>query len=260
MSNRITFAICFVLVAAWTVTPVQFRWSLVRDERLAEQASADTLDILIKGGRVIDGSGADGVQADVGIRGDRIVFVGNAGSRSASRIINASGLVVAPGFIDPHTHTAEDLGDPARSNNVNYLMQGVTTVVTGNDGSSPWPIADTLDKWERQEIGTNAALFVVHGTGRAMVLGSADSTPTPRQLGRMKALIDRAMEDGALGMTTGLYYAPGSFAKTEEVIELARAAAERGGIYDTHMRDEDSYSIGLLGSIEETIRIGREAR
>jgi len=260
MSNRVTFAICFVLVAAWTVTPVQLRRSLVRDERRAEQGNTDTLDILIKGGRVIDGSGADEVQADIGIRGDRIVLVGNAGSRSASRTINASGLVVAPGFIDPHTHTAEDLSDPARSSNINYLMQGVTTVVTGNDGSSPWPIADTLSKWERQGIGTNAALFVGHGTVRTMVLGSGDVTPTSEQLGRMRALVDRGMQEGALGMSTGLYYAPGSFAKTEEVIELARAAAERGGIYDTHMRDEDSYSIGLLDSIQETIRIGRESR
>jgi len=224
-----------------------------------DQTNAGVLDILIKDGRVVDGSGSSETVADVGIRGDRIVFVGKAGGRSAARTINASGLVVAPGFIDPHTHTAEDLSDPARCSNLAYLMQGVTTVATGNDGSSPWPIAEALGKWERQGIGTNAALFVGHGTVRAMVLGDNAIDPTHDQLARMTALIVRGIEDGAIGMSTGLYYSPGSFAKTAEVIDLARAVAEKGGIYDTHMRDEDSYSIGLLGSIEETIRIGREA-
>jgi N-acyl-D-aspartate/D-glutamate deacylase len=248
----------FVLLTAlilWPLVPGRFWMPCPR----GDQANAGALDILIKDGRLIDGSGSGETATDVGIRGDRIVFVGNAGSRSAARIINASGLVVAPGFIDPHTHTAEDLSDPARSSNLAYLMQGVTTVATGNDGSSPWPIAETLGKWERQGIGTNAALYVGHGAVRAMVLGDADVDPTPDQLARMRALIVRGIDDGAIGMSTGLYYAPGSFAKTGEVIDLARAAAEKGGIYDTHMRDEDSYSIGLLGSIEETIRIGREA-
>jgi N-acyl-D-aspartate/D-glutamate deacylase len=220
----------------------------------------ESLDILIKGGRVVDGSGDDPILADVGIRGDRIVYIGNSRTFAAARTIDAAGLIVAPGFIDPHTHTAEDLSNPSTNSNVNYLMQGVTTVVTGNDGSSPWPIADTLARWQRQGIGTNAALFVGHGTIRSRVLGNGNITPTPQQLAQMRALISRGMEDGAFGMSSGLYYAPGSFATTEEVIELARAAAEKGGIYDTHMRDEDSYSIGLLGSIQETIRIGQQAR
>jgi N-acyl-D-aspartate/D-glutamate deacylase len=258
-SIRISLALSLALTF-WVVLPGRLGGHPVAAGWALEQSSPDTFDILIKGGRVVDGSGADPLLADVGIRQDRIIFVGNAGSRSAARTINASGMVVTPGFIDPHTHTVEDLGDPARSANLNYLMQGVTTVVTGNDGASPWPIADALGKWERQGIGTNAAVFVGHGTVRALVLGDRDVAPTPDQLARMKGLIARGMEDGAIGMSTGLYYAPGSFATTEEVIELARAAAAKGGIYDTHMRDEDSYSIGLLGSIEETIRIGREAR
>jgi N-acyl-D-aspartate/D-glutamate deacylase len=138
-------------------------------------------------------------------------------------------------------------------------MQGVTTVATGNDGDSPTAIGSTLAKWAQRGIGTNAALFIGQGTVRREVMGMSDAKPTAEQLDRMKALVDTAMKEGAIGISTGLYYAPGSFSSTEEVIELSRIAAQHGGIYDTHMRDEGSYSIGLLGSVRETIRIGEEA-
>ena len=219
------------------------------------------VDLLIRRGKVVDGSGRRPRVLDVGIRGDRIVFVGDATRRrvSAARTIQAAGLVVAPGFIDPHTHTLGDLLSPDHTANENYLMQGVTTVFTGNDGDGPIRVADTLARWRDAGIGTNAALLVGHGTVRQAAMGMSDAAPTPEQLARMKELVRRAMDEGAFGMSTGLYYAPGSFAKTEEVIELARVVAAAGGVYDSHMRDEGSYSIGLLGSIEETIRIGREA-
>jgi N-acyl-D-aspartate/D-glutamate deacylase len=226
------------------------------------QAQSDSLDILIRGGTVVDGTGAAPRPADVGIRGARIAFVGNA-SRAhlhAARTVDATGLVVAPGFIDAHTHTAGDLSSPTRHGNVNYLMQGVTTVVTGNDGSSPLDIAATLDRWTRQGIGTNAALFIGEGSVRQKVMGMSSAPPTPAQLDSMRALVARGMEAGALGMSTGLYYAPGSYASTDEVIALARVAARDHGIYDTHLRDESSYTIGLLGAVREAIRIGREAR
>jgi len=226
---------------------------------LTSHSFAQDLDLIIRGGSLIDGSGSPATKADIGIKGDRIVFVGNSAGRKATRQIDATGLVVTPGFIDPHTHTASDLSDPKRSRNDAYLMQGVTTVVTGNDGDSPTNIGFTLAKWSRQGIGTNAALFIGQGTVRRDVMGMTDAKPTAEQLDRMKALVDTAMKEGAIGMSTGLYYAPGSFSSTEEVIELARIAAQHGGIYDTHMRDESSYSIGLLGSVRETIRIGEEA-
>jgi N-acyl-D-aspartate/D-glutamate deacylase len=168
--------------------------------------------------------------------------------------------VVAPGFIDPHTHTAEDLGRDSGRVNLPFLMQGVTTVITGNDGGGPVDVGGTLDAWQRAGIGTNAALYVGHGSVRGRVLGSSSAAPTPAQLEQMSALVTMAMRGGALGLSSGLYYAPGSFATTDEVIALARSAAALGGRYDTHMRDESSYTIGLLGSIEESIRIGREAR
>ena len=222
-------------------------------------AQAQELDLIIHGGTVVDGSGAAGKVTDVGIKGDRIVFVGDAGKQTAKRIIDAKGLIVTPGFIDPHTHTAGDLADPKRSRNDAYLMQGVTTVATGNDGGSPTVIGAELAKWNKQGIGTNAVLFIGHGTVRQQVMGLSDARPTPAEMEQMKALVEKAMQEGAVGLSTGLYYTPGSYSTTDEVIELAKVAAAHNGIYDTHMRDESSYNIGLLASVRETIRIGEEA-
>jgi len=220
------------------------------------------LDLLILHGKLVDGSGKKARAADVGIRGDRIVFVGDATRAhvTASRTIDATGMIVAPGFIDPHTHTLGDLTNDQTKSNQAYLMQGVTTVVTGNDGGSVLNVGDLLQKWDDQGIGTNAALLAGFGTIRAKVLGATDAQPNTAQLEEMKQYVARAMDEGAFGLSTGLYYAPQSYAKTEEVIELAKIAATKGGIYDTHVRDENSYSIGLLGAIKETIRIGREAQ
>ncbi|MBO0727129.1 MAG: prolyl oligopeptidase family serine peptidase, partial [Blastocatellia bacterium] len=220
------------------------------------------LDVLIRGGGVIDGSGTDAVKADVGVAGDRIVFVGDAAKENlqAERVIDATGLIVAPGFIDPHTHADDDLFDPKRAANLAYLTQGVTTVFIGNDGRSRASLGKAFDQLRSQGIGSNVASFVGHGSVRQSVMGMSDATPTPEQLEKMKSLVRQGMDDGALGLSTGLYYAPGSYSKTEEVIELAKVAAERGGVYDTHQRDESSYTIGLLASIEEVIRIGREAK
>lgn len=219
------------------------------------------LDYLIEGGLIVDGTGARERRADVGIRGDRIVFIGDAASAhvKATHVISANGLVISPGFIDPHTHADAYLSDPARRSNLNYVMQGVTTVVTGNDGDGPINIGATLDKWQAGGIGTNVALLTGFGTIRRAVMGMVAAPPTPAQLDDERADVRTAMQQGAFGLSTGLFYAPQSFSKTDEVIALAKIAAEFGGIYDTHMRDEDSYSIGLLGSIDETLRIGREA-
>jgi N-acyl-D-aspartate/D-glutamate deacylase len=217
------------------------------------------LDLVIRNGSVVDGSGSPAVHADIGIRGDRIVLIEPHITRTSKRSIDATGLVVTPGFIDPHTHTAADLSDPRRAHNEPYLTQGVTTVVTGNDGDSPTDIAATLAKWKQQGIGTNAALFIGQGTVRREVMQMSDAAPTPAQLDQMKSLVAKAMDGGAIGISTGLYYAPGSYATTEEVIEVSKIAAQHGGLYDTHMRDESSYTIGLLASVRETIRIGEEA-
>jgi len=222
-------------------------------------AQSGQLDILIVHGTLVDGSGRKARDADVGIRGDRIVFVGDArkAQLTATRTIDATGMIVAPGFIDSHTHTLGDLSDENRKSNQPYLMQGVTTVATGNDGESAQNIGETLRKWDQQGIGTNALLLAGFGTIRSRILGPTDAQPTPAQLEEMKKLVAQAMDDGAFGMSTGLYYAPQSYSKTEEVIELAKIVATKGGIYDTHMRSE---AAGLLDAIAETVRIGREAK
>jgi N-acyl-D-amino-acid deacylase len=224
-------------------------------------AQKEQLDLLIRGGRVIDGLGGEPKITDVGISGDRIVFIGDAASakREATRVIEAQGLIVAPGFIDPHTHAAEDLGTMSGRSNQNFLFQGVTTVVTGNDGNGPLPIGGTLKRWQEQGIGTNAVLYVGHGSIRQRVMGMSDAAPGPEQLEKMKSLVRDGMKEGAFGMSTGLYYAPGSYARTAEVIELAKVVAGLGGVYDTHMRDESTYNVGVLESIRETIEIGRQA-
>ncbi len=222
---------------------------------------AQTLDLLLTGGRILDGSGGPEGVADIGVSGDRIAFVGDAAARGvrARRTISVAGLIVSPGFIDPHTHTFDDLSGSKRANEA-YLLQGVTTVVTGNDGGGPIAIKGVFDKWRQSGIGTNAALYVGQGTVRGEVMGMTDAAPTPEQLVAMQNLVRNAMKEGALGLSSGLFYAPGSYAKTEEVIALAKIASEYGGIYDTHMRDESSYSIGVMGAIQESVDIAKGAQ
>src|SRR5215831_8329050 len=177
--------------------------------------SSQQLDLLIVHGKVVDGSGRGPRQADVGLRGDRIAFIGDArkGKVEAARTIDATGMIVAPGFIDGHTHTLGDLSSEQTKSNQAYLLQGVTTVVTGNDGGSVLNIAELLSRWERQGIGTNAALLAGFGTIRGKVIGPTDAQPTAAQLAEMKQYVAQAMDDGAFGLSTGLYYAPQSYAK-----------------------------------------------
>lgn len=219
-------------------------------------------DLLIRGAVVFDGSGGDSTWVDVGVRGDRIAYVGKLEEPfRAAKVIDGTGLFLAPGFIDPHTHYASQLNhsNPTARAVLRALAQGVTTVFEGNDGSGPLPVGETLKKWEEQGIGPNAALFVGHNTVRRKVLGSGNVQPNAEELGEMKAIVEEAMQDGAFGLSTGLFYNPGNFAKTEEVIELAKVAARYGGIYDTHQRDEGSQNIGVLSSSREVIEIAEKA-
>ena len=235
------------------------QFAFVCTSQHAQSPNAYPLDILILHGKLVDGSGKSPRTTDIGIKGDRIVFVGNAArsNQRAVSTIDATGLIVAPGFIDPHTHTLGDLTSDQTKSNEAYLMQGVTTVVTGNDGGSVLNVGETLRKWDEQGIGTNAILLAGFGTIRSRVIGQTDAQPTAAQLEEMKRLVTQEMDEGAFGLSTGLYYAPQSYSKTEEVIELSKVAAAKGGIYDTHMRSE---AAGLLDAIVETIRIGREAK
>jgi N-acyl-D-aspartate/D-glutamate deacylase len=229
---------------------------------LASVQVQDSADVLIRGGILHDGSGRAAQRADVAIRGDRIVFVGDAsrGAIKAGRIIDATGLIVAPGFIDPHTHSSEALygEDPIARQNRGALMQGVTTVVTGADGRGPLDVARVLGEAERAGIGTNTYALAGFGTARSRVMGNSSAKATPSQIDSMRALIAKAMQEGAYGVGSGLFYAPQSYASTEEVIAVLKGATPYGGVYDTHQRDESSYTVGLLNSVREAIRIGRE--
>ena len=216
-------------------------------------------DVLIVGGDVADGSGSQIVRTNIGIVGDRIVDMAAAPDAEAATRIDATGLLVAPGFIDPHTHALEDLLSPDRNANLNFLMQGVTTVVVGNDGGGVPDIDESLATMRRQGVGTNVAFYAGHNDIRRMVMGLENRAATDEELDEMRDILAAQMEAGALGLSTGLYYTPGSFAPTGEVVELAKVAARYGGIYDSHMRDESSYSIGLLGAVQEVIEVGERA-
>ena len=211
-------------------------------------------DLIIRGGRVVDGTGNPWVRADVAVRGDRIARIGRLTGAAAERVIDAEGLVVAPGFVDPHTHAVRGIFDVPTADN--YLLQGVTTLTEGNDGASPWPVGEHLARIAGTRISPNWAVFAGQGTIRRRVMGSDDREPTPDELEGMRALVAQAMEEGAFGLSTGLFYVPGSFTETEEVVALSEVAARYGGIYISHMRDE---ALRLLDSVRETIRIGEEA-
>ncbi len=221
----------------------------------------EAVDVIIRGGTIHDGSTGKPIIGDVAIRGDRIVAVGRVGRITARRVIDAKGMIVAPGFIDPHTHADSFLRSPDAAVRVNaaWLHQGVTTVMIGVDGYGTPDVAADSGKLAASGIGTNIVPFVGFGPVRQRVLGQDARAPTPAELGAMQALVAKGMCEGAVGLSTGLFYAPQSFATTDEVVAVAREAAIRGGLYDTHQRDESSYSIGLLGSVDEAIAIGRRA-
>ena len=211
-------------------------------------------DLIIRGGKVVDGSGNPWYYADIAIKNDRIAEIGQLSNHEARRVINAHGLVVAPGFIDPHTHALRGIFEVPNAESA--LLQGVTTLTEGNDGSSPYPIDRHYADIDNLRISPNWAVFVGQGTIRQRVIGFGLRKATPDEMERMKQMVRDAMEQGALGISTGLFYVPGSFTSTEEVIELSKVAAEYNGIYISHIREEAAQ---LIDSVQETIRIGEEA-
>ena len=219
-------------------------------------AQQPEFDVLIANGIVIDGTGAARFRADVALKGDRIALISRAPipAARATRTIDARGKIVAPGFIDVHAHI-EPL--PQMPGAESAVRQGVTTALTASDGSAPFPLAPYLTEREKQGIGINAAYMVGHNTVRQLVLGMANRAPTADELARMKALVAEGMRDGAFGISTGLRYLPGNFARTDEVIALSRVAADSGGFYASHLREE---GLGLLDGVAEAITIGAEAR
>jgi N-acyl-D-amino-acid deacylase len=223
------------------------------------QGRSEPFDIVIRGGSVLDGTGAAATRADVAIRDGRVVTIGVLSSSIlAHRTIDATGLTVAPGFIDVHSHAAEGLAGRL-GEATPLLAQGVTTVFINPDGGGPVDLVKQRESLEARGVGVNVGQFVPHGSIREQVIGLADRPPTDDELARMERIVGDGMNAGGLGLSTGLYYAPGSYAKTDEIVALAKVAAERGGVYSSHIRDEADYTIGVVMAVDEVIRISEEA-
>ena len=216
-------------------------------------------DLLIAGGTVIDGTGAPARVADVGIRADRIVTIGDLGDSEALRIIDATGHIVAPGFVDLHTHLDPLLRLPASES---HVRQGVTTALGAPDGGGPLPLGPYLDEAEAMGVGMNVAFLVGHNSVRREVMGLEDRAPDAAELDQMRGLVAAAMGDGAFGISTGLKYLPGAFSELDEVVALSRVAADSGGFYTSHLREEGigrTPGLSLLDGVGEALEIGRQA-
>jgi N-acyl-D-amino-acid deacylase len=215
------------------------------------QGAQAPVDLLITNAILIDGTGAPARPASLAITAGRIVRIGAADSTPARERFDAGGLVVSPGFIDVHTH-ADNLA--SRPQAENFIRMGVTTIVAGNCGSSAAAIGEALDRIAETGAAVNFATLIGHNTVRSAVMGSANRDPTLTELGRMKALVYKAMAEGAIGFSTGLQYVPGTYARNSEIVELARVSANEGGIYATHMRNEGTE---LLDAVTESIRVAQ---
>jgi predicted amidohydrolase YtcJ len=213
-------------------------------------------DLVLKGGTLVDGTGAPRRVADVAIKGERVVAVGTFQAAPGAKVVDATGLVVAPGFIDLHTHSDDTILKPKTRANLNYQAQGVTTVVTGNCGGGALDVKDYLDAIDDKGAGTNVIHLVPLGAVRGAVMGNAEHRPSPAELEKMRALVERGMKAGAWGVSTGLIYLPGRYADTAEIIALAKVVARHGGIYASHIRNEEDR---LLDSIDEALAVGEGA-
>ena len=220
---------------------------------LTVSGQAPTYDLILRGGRIVDGTASPWYTADLAIKGDTIARIAPSITDSATRTIDVKGLVVAPGFIDIHTHARRGIFEVPTADN--YIRQGVTTLIEGPDGGSPIPLAPFLAKVEATRITPNFAMFIGQGSIRSEVMGEVDRAATRDELEKMRGLVEQGMREGALGLSSGLFYVPGAFTPTEEVIDLARVAGRMGGIYISHMRDEAK---GLQESVRETIAIGEK--
>jgi len=211
-------------------------------------------DILIVNGTIYDGTGSAPFKADIGIKEDRIVEIGDLSNSEALKKIDATGLSVSPGFIDMHTHLEPIMEMPLAES---LVRQGVTLSLGGPDGGSPWPFGFYLDSLSKIGLGVNVAYLIGHNTIRKEVMGLDDREPSTDELEQMKSYVNQAMNEGAFGISTGLKYLPGTFAKVDEVIALSSVAAKQGGIYTSHLREE---GLGLLEAVQEAIFISKEAK
>jgi N-acyl-D-amino-acid deacylase len=222
---------------------------------LSQVTFSQSYDILIKNGKIIDGTGNSWFYGDVGISQGKIVKVGSLNKSTAARVIDAQGLIVAPGFIDVHAHI--EGGESTTPTADNFIYDGVTSVVTGNCGGSNVDIAKYFLRLDSLKTSINIATLIGHNTVRRAVMGDLQRDPTADEQERMQQLIEKAMQEGAVGMSTGLIYVPGTYSKTPEVVGLAKVAAQHHGAYASHIRDEGDH---VTDAVNEAINIGREAK
>jgi N-acyl-D-amino-acid deacylase len=213
-----------------------------------------TADIIITNGRILDGTGNSWIKGNIAIKDGKIIKIGPFDAIGSSKIIDAKGLIVAPGFIDVHTHIEGDEFENPTANN--FILDGVTTVVTGNCGSSNTDIKKYLWQIDSLKPSINVATLIGHNDVRKAVMGRANRQPTEEEMKKMEALVEQAMKDGAVGLSTGLIYIPGTYSETDEIVRLAKVAARYKGVYASHMRDEGD---SVVQAIEEALLIGREA-
>lgn len=232
------------LVLAWLLLPL-----------FAIAQKNNTCDILIINGKIIDGTGNSWYYGNVAIKDGKIIAIGREVNMPAAKTIDARGLIVAPGFIDVHTHLEDD--EARNPNATNFILDGVTTCITGNCGSSATDIGKYLRYIDSLKLSINVAVLVGHNDVRKAVMGRANRDATPEEMKRMEQIVDKAMQDGAVGLSTGLIYIPGTYTKTPEIVALAKIAARYNGVYASHMRDEGD---SVTQAIEEALTIGREAK
>ncbi len=222
---------------------------------LSINAQKNTFDLLIRNGKVIDGSGNPWFRADIGIVGNKIAAIGHFDSTDAKRTIDANGMVVSPGFIDVHTHAEDGIKRVPTADN--FILDGVTSIITGNCGGSEDNLSDFFKKIMDKGVSVNIGSFIGHNNVRRQVMKKAMRDPTPKEQAEMERLVEKAMKQGAVGLSTGLIYIPGTYSKTPEVVGLAKVAARYGGIYTSHIRNEGEK---VEDAIAEAITIGREAQ
>lgn len=226
---------------------------------IAAPVSAQERSILIRNGRVMDGSGNPWIRADVLVSGDRIAAIGNLGDVQADEVIDATGLLVTPGFIDVHSHAGPGLATPELSHGEPLLAMGLTTVFVNPDGGGPIDLRRQQAELLADGLGVNVAQLIGHGSVRRSVLREEDRHATSEELDRMRAVVVAAMEEGAWGLSSGTFYVPGSYAPPEEIQLLAREVTPYGGTYTSHYRDESTYSVGVIAAVDEVIDVGRVA-
>ena len=233
---------------------------LAQSAQPAPPAQPARYDVIIRHGRVLDGTGNPWSLADVAIAGDRIAAVGALGAATAAREIDATGLYVAPGFIDTHTHAGPGMATAALAPAEPLLRQGITTIFINPDGGGAIDIAAQRAALLKNGLGVNVGQMVPHGSARERVMGMADRHAEPHELERMRELVRAGMREGAWGLSAGPFYVPGTYAEPREYVEVARAAAEFGGVFQSHIRDESDYAGGVLASVDELITVAREAK